>query len=106
MSSIHQEALQVLGREEALSRMQSELIELLHALKQYQEGKCGADRVIAEGRDCDFVWQRVCLIPQFEQAKWIGDEEHKNQAKAKLQAVIDKKGSDEAMQDFSGDGDA
>ena len=103
--NIHKEALQVIGREEALQKLRKEAIELAHAIDQLEEGKGSVEHVVHEFRDVCFVWERIQFIREFENELFRSGRPHFIKSTVKLQTVIDKKVSDKAMQDYVGDAD-
>jgi len=89
--TIHALGLRLLGRDEALSKLLSELIELSHEISMMLENKGYVGNVVHEFRDVCFVWERVKLTEEFKVHLMDLGLQHTLQAEYKLQHAINCK---------------
>jgi len=104
-TSIHQQAVSVLGNDERLSKLRRELTEAVNAIDRYEEGKGSADDIINEMFDVLYVAKSLQHMTGFERYNEREQVGHSIQADEKLTAAIRVK-MERCECAYVGDGDA
>ena len=63
--TIHQQAVESLGKMERLEHLRKEAIELAHEIDKYLDGKSDAERVVSEAHDVAYVARSLEYIEGF-----------------------------------------